>query len=263
MFNLGKLPPTPDARDLRFANYADVAAVLPKVPTRFGHGRTFVDWFMYGNGPDDSVAPGFGGCGDCVFAGGAHEELMFASVLLGLALPFTGKEVVSDYSAVTGYDPSDPSTDSGTYVRDALAYRQKTGLIDADGNRHKIGPYVALDPKNWQQLMAAAYIFGAVGIGFEFPASAWNQFDAGKPWDVGGDATIEGGHYVPIVGSMVSSSEATCVTWGRRQILTEAFYEAYNDEAWAYVPGTLRADGTGLHHLDLATLEADLKLITG
>ena len=65
---------------------------------------------------------------------------------------FTGANAIEDYSAVTGYDPKTPldadgnnPTDLGTNTRDGLNYRQKTGLIDTAGKRHRIGAYVSLE----------------------------------------------------------------------------------------------------------------------
>jgi hypothetical protein len=240
---LGKKPATEDVRDFKFANlFAGVT--MPTPPNRFGHGTLFhsTEWQMYGNGPDDTVEPGFGGCGDCVFAGAAHE-VMLTNKIGGHPVPkFTGKNVVSDYSAVTGYVVGDDQTDQGTDVRQALSYRRKTGVVDAAGTRHKIGAYVSIAAKNWDELMEAVYVFSAVGIGFEFPSYAMDQFDQGQPWDVvDPNAQIEGGHYVPVVGRS-SKNVAGVVTWGRRQGMTREFYETYNDEAWAIVyPEELRA----------------------
>lgn len=257
---LGKKPAEPKPTDFKFAAFAQ-GLDMPRVPARFGHGTLYRDWMMLGNGPDESVAKGFGGCGDCVWAGFAHETRMLHHVLHREEVPFTGKEVVSDYSAQTGYVVGDDSTDFGTVVSDALAYRRRTGVVDANGKRHKIGAYVVLETGNFNDLREAAYIFGAVGIGFNFPAMAWDQFDSGLPWDDDprGDDSLEGGHYVPIVGAPRGES-VTTITWGQRQVMTRAFYERFADEAWVYItPEELRGDGSGLHGFDVEQLNAYLK----
>jgi hypothetical protein len=110
---------------------------------------------MLGNGPDDSVQKGFKGAGDCVFAGAGHETILW-NALAGITVPITGKENISDYSAVTGYVIGDDSTDQGTDVRTALLYRQKTGILDSNGKRHKIGPFLALD---WKKLDSNGYSY--------------------------------------------------------------------------------------------------------
>ena len=52
---------------------------------------------------------------------------------VGTTVPFSDFSVLSDYSAVTGFDPADPATDQGTDVQDAATYRRVTGLLDANG----------------------------------------------------------------------------------------------------------------------------------
>jgi hypothetical protein len=245
---LGKKPAAPRRTDLKFADFA-TGIKLPNVPSKFGHGTEYRDWKMLGN---DRY-------GDCVWAGAAHEHMLLNKVVHRVDVPFDDQAVLGDYSAATGFNPNDPSTDNGTDVHEALAYRRKTGIADANGTRHQIGAYVSLDPKNWEHLEQAAYIFGAVGIGFEFPASAMDQFNAGQPWDYVAGSQIEGGHYVPTVGSVHAKDQATAITWGKRQVFTVSFYEQYNDEAWVYITQEeLRSDGKGLHGFDMEKLNAAL-----
>lgn len=256
---LGKKPAAPRPKDFKWRAFQQ-EITLPALPWRFGHANLFPDWGMYGNGPDDTVQPGFGGAGDCVFAGGDHEHRMINHVVKRTDVPFNGKTAIDDYSACTGYVVGDDSTDNGTDMHDAASYRQHTGLVDANGRRHKIGAYIWLDPKNWQHLLEATYIFGMVGIGFEFPASAWDQFDHGTPWDVvSDDGGIEGGHYVPVMGTP-GSGKVGLVTWARRQEMTKAFYEKYNDEALVYITDEELSGSPqhGLHGFDLANLNSYL-----
>jgi hypothetical protein len=245
---LGKKPAAPRPTDFKFAEFAE-SIQLPSVPSRFGHGTAYADWKMLGN---DHY-------GNCVWAGAAHEHMLLNKVVHQADVAFDDGAVLGDYAAATGFDPNDPSTDNGTDVHEALSYRRQTGIADTGGARHLIGAYVSLDPKNWEHLEQAAYIFGAVGIGFEFPASAMDQFNAGEPWDYVAGSKIEGGHYVPVVGSLDAANQASAITWGKRQVFTRDFYEHYNDEAWVYItPEELRSDGTGLHGFDMEKLNAYL-----
>jgi hypothetical protein len=250
---LGKMPAAPRPTDFKFADFA-AAITLPNVPSRFGHGTAFSNWGMLGN---DRY-------GDCVWAGAAHEHMLINKVVHNVDVKFDDQHVLGDYSAATGFNPNDPQTDNGTDVHVALSYRRKTGIADASGKRHQIGAYVSLDAKNWQHLEQAAYIFGAVGIGMQFPSSAMDQFNAGQIWDVVPGAKIEGGHYVPIVGSVQASGQVTAITWGKHQALTKAFYEEYNDEAWTYVTNEeLNTDGEGLHGFDIQKLNTYLTALHG
>ena len=126
-FKTGKLPATKDPRDLKLARYLNVAA-LPKHPAEFGHDGSVASWGMLGN---DQF-------GDCVFAGAAHETMLWNKIA-GRDVAFNDDAVLADYSAVTGFNRNDPATDQGTNVRDALNFRRKTGSLDAAGVRHKIG----------------------------------------------------------------------------------------------------------------------------
>lgn len=255
---LGKAPATRDNRDIRFKIVAPSTVALPKPPTRFGHASMYRGdaWQMLGNGPDDTVVRGFQGAGDCVFAGAAHET-METNRLAGRRVAFRGRDVIADYAAVTGYRVGDESSDQGTNVRDALRYRQKIGIQDAHGNRHKIGYYIALTPGDWGELMQAVYLFAAVGIGVEFPDSAMEQFNQGEPWDIVEGSTVEGGHYVPVMGRS-SVNVGGCVTWARRQPFTHAFYTRYCDEAFAIVFPEELHNGKTERGFDLAGLNAAL-----
>lgn len=154
--------------------------------------------------------------GDCAWAGPAHETMLLTKEG-GRACEFTTAGVLSDYSAGTGFDPNagppgDNPTDQGSNTREVLGYRRSTGIVDAAGQRHKIGSYVRLDIGNLTHLFQALYLFQVVGIGFQVPDSTLPLFHAGKPWDVVPGAQLTGeGHYVCCVGKRANLE---VVTWG-------------------------------------------------
>lgn len=208
---------------LAFSDVFD-ASKLPVPPPVFGHESIGRQWGMLGN---DEY-------GDCVFAGAAHETMVFAREGGNNTIGFSTFDVLQDYAAVTGFDPRNPDSDQGTDMQAAASYRRKTGVRDGVGVRHKIDAYLALQVGNWDQLMIAMYLFGAAGIGVQLPDSAEKQFDAHMPWTVVKGAQIEGGHYISGVGRN-SHTEALVVTWGRLQAMSRDFYERFNDEGCAYV----------------------------
>jgi hypothetical protein len=222
-YKLGKKPARAGAIKLKLSRYADATA-LPPVPATFGHDALIgaADWLMLAN---DRY-------GDCVWAGAAHETMMLAREAGGV-VSFTDADVLGDYAAVTGFDPQKPATDQGTDMQAAADYRRKTGILDADGSRHSIAAYLALEPGDLSHLYQATYLFGAVGIGLQLPASALDQTDQNKPWDVVAQSPNDGGHYVPLVGRYADGLHV--VTWGAIQVMTEAFLKTYCDEAIAYV----------------------------
>ncbi|MGA3308688.1 MAG: hypothetical protein ABSD08_08740 [Xanthobacteraceae bacterium] len=245
-FKLGKKPARAGAVRLKLANYTNVTA-LPPLPATFGH-ETIIgahDWGMLAN---DRY-------GDCVWAGAAHETMMLAKEG-GDVVTFTDANVLSDYAAVTGFNPADPSTDQGTDMQDAAAYRRKTGIIDATGKRNTIAAYLALEPGNVEHLYQATYLFGAAGIGLQLPSSALAQSEHGQLWDVVAGAPVEGGHYVPLVGR--SADGLDIVTWGAIQVMTEAFLKKYCDEAIAYVSQECLVDQKSPEGFAYADLISDL-----
>jgi hypothetical protein len=248
---LGKAPATVDHRDLKFAEYVDFLKV-PIPPVNFGHETTIGQrsWAMLGN---DQY-------GDCVFAGACHEHMLWTAEVTGKPTLFTDNSALAAYGAVTGFRPDDPSSDQGTNVRDALSYRQKTGIKDAHGTRHKIGAYVALEPGNLAHLFVATYLFGAVGVGLRFPSYAMDQFGAGKAWDVvKGQPEPTEGHYVPVVAKR--GGKLTAVTWGQTQTITQAFYTAYCDEAWAFIAPDHLHKLKSPEGFNMAQLTADLAAV--
>jgi hypothetical protein len=244
---LGKRPAR-DAISFRFGTYFD-ASRLPTPPALIGRPQLVAAWGMLGN---DQV-------GNCCWAGAAHETMLWCAEAKS-AVTFTDQSVIGDYSAATGYTPSDPNSDAGTDVQQAASYRQKTGIADASGTRHRIDAYVALLPGNVEQLALAAYLFGAAGIGIQLPTSAMDQFEAGQPWSVVAGATVEGGHYVPVVGRN-SRGNFMVVTWGRLQAVTPGFLAAYMDEGVGYLSLERLRGSVSPQGFDEATLQADLGLL--
>lgn len=244
---LGKKPASYDHRDLLLSSYIHLPS-LPPIPDDFGHENLIGDWGMLGNDM----------AGDCVLAGGDHETMLWNKEA-GKNVTFTTENALSDYSALTGYNPNDPNTDQGTDMRQAMSYRVNTGLVDAQGNRHKIGAYVSLEPGNWEHLLACAYLFGAAAVGIEFPSYAMDQFNHGKVWTARRTEHIEGGHYIPVIACR--HRHPICVTWGREQPMTRRFYEKHCDEAFVPLSEEFLTSGKSPEGFDLEALNADLEAL--
>lgn len=240
-YKLGKTP----ARHAVKLSLFDFIKHLPKVPAVFGHGNLLpVDVGMLGN---DQY-------GDCVFAGAAHETMLWNDEA-GHPVTFVTQDALADYTAVTGFNPVDPSTDQGTDMQVAASYRKKTGIIDALGTRHKVAAYVAVHTLN--EATIAAYLFGACGIGIQVPESAQQQFADGDPWDVVRGSQIIGGHYVPLVGRAANGNYLV-ITWGKVQEATPRFLKRYMDEGVAYISEECLTGGKSPEGFDIDQLNADL-----
>ena len=244
----GKTPARPGTMKLKLSNYVDKSK-LPAVPADFGHDHDMpLDWHMLGN---DQF-----GC--CVWAGAAHETMLW-NHMATTPVKFFDYDVLSDYAAVTGFKPADPSTDNGTDMLLAADYRRKTGIVDSQGKRHKVAAYLALKPGSVSDIWAATYLFGAVGIGLEMPDSTQDQFTAGKPWTIVPGSNVEGGHYVPLVGRRQNFLHV--VTWGRVQRVAIDFFQKYCDEAVAYVSLEALHNNKSPEGFDSAALLKDLNAL--
>jgi hypothetical protein len=247
---LGKKPARPNAVKFKFGSFFHPKE-LPLPPPIFGHYGlgSGLHWGILGNNS----------YGDCVWAGAAHETQVWTHHSgKGMPVQFNDPVVLSDYTAVTGFDQSDPSTDEGTDMQEAASYRRKTGILDTHGQRHKVDSYLALRPGDVEQIELATFLLGAIGIGIRFPSTASTQFENHKPWDVDGHSDIDGGHYIACVGKN-SDGHLLCVTWGRLHAMTPAFIEKYCDEAIAYVSfDQLDSRGFSPEGFDAETLKSNL-----
>jgi hypothetical protein len=243
---LGKKPAIKNSVSFRFRDYLSLSTA-PKPPKTVNHEKGVTDWGMLGN---DQY-------GDCVWAGAAHETMAWNKTA-GKVVRFTPTDVLNDYSRVTGFNPNDPNSDQGTDMRTAASYRRKTGVTDGI-KRHKVAAYLAITPGNRAELRLACYLFEAVGIGIEFPSSAMDQFNEGKPWTVVSGSQIEGGHYVPMLG--YDSKYIYIVTWGKVQKMSWAFFDKYCDEAIVYLSEEMLTGGKSFEGFNENQLKTDLKAL--
>lgn len=265
---LGKQPAKPV--DSSHALWAELrkpliaAGTIPKIPAVFGHGNDFTGqgWLMLGNGPDDTVFPGFGGCGDCAWAGPGHAEMESASNAKRPIPPFSGKTIVAQYSAYSGYDPQTGDNDNGSDPQAVLQWRQTTGLLDDNGVAYKIGATVAATPGDLTHLWEIAYLFEDAGIGINVQQAQEDQFNAGQPWDYVPGSQIVGGHWIEVVGRP-SATHGRLVTWAEAILFTLKFYENLNDETFGWVDPERYNQVTGetLEHHTNADIEKYITLI--
>jgi hypothetical protein len=245
---LGKTDARHDAVALKLVNY--LPSTLPAHPTTFGH---------YGMVPDYPIlANDQYGC--CVWAGAAHEHQIMVAEGKG-SVTFADRQILAAYSAVTGFSPDDPSTDQGTDMVAAANYRRKTGIQDTASHMHTVAAYAALDVGDDNQVETAAWLFGAVGVGWQLPKSAMLQFQDGKPWKISRSNTeILGGHYVPIVGA--DADWLYGITWAKVIPIDRKFLRKYMDEGLAYLSTEILWGGKSLENFTATQLLGDLRGIT-
>lgn len=240
----GKLDPKYNPKTLNLLKYVPSLFSLPPIPSKKGWEYAVSDptWAgsMLGN---DQY-------GDCVEAMALHY-IMAAATNAGKPVTFMAQDALDLYTAITGFNPNDPSTDKGTAITDLLNYWQTTGI-----QGHFIKGWVSV-PLNAAAINAAIDLFGGLLIGTAVTQSMEDQFNAGQPWNTPFSGDVLGGHGIPILG--YGSEGRTCITWAKRQQMDLNMVSQW-DEAYAVVTDDWINQESGLapSGFDLATLQADL-----
>ena len=256
-FKLGLHPPVPGAVKLRLATYLNWSE-LPKPPAQFGHYNLVPqdNWGVLGNTT----------VGDCAIAGPCHQIMEWTASVKQPA-PFDDSAALANYSAITGYDPTqtDPitgenPTDQGTDIDSMAAYWREHGLVDSNGKLHKIVAYVDMNPGDLRELWLATWMFQNVGMGFALPQSALDAAQTGAIWDIDGDNTIVGGHYVPAFGR--KGGLGIGVSWGQVIRFTPEFYEAFNNQGVVAFSEDMMAKAKSIDGFDDKLLRADIRKLS-
>lgn len=243
-FYLGKNPAKPlNSTHVAMGDILKATGIagLPPIPEHFGTGEDFTNddsanpkagsWMILGNGPDNTVFQGYQGCGDCDWASSAHV-LMQAAKNSGRPIPkFSGKTVVAQYSAYSGYDPKTGKNDNGTDMQEAITWCQTKGFYDDSNTVYTFGQSVSIEPGNVQELWAATYLFEAVKIGVNLQTAQMDQFDASNSpiWDYVKGSADEGGHSIPTM------SKSGLISWGFRVGYTQMFIKNQMDEGYSFL----------------------------
>jgi hypothetical protein len=204
--------------------------------------------------------------GDCVWAsiGHAVQSLTYYGGVEYKTL--SERELLTAYSAVTGFDPyihgEDNPTDKGTVVADALSYWRKAGIA---GDQIRAYAYVH---KAFAAYAAGIDIFGFLNVGIQLPRYAWKRFEQGADhWDLptARDSQVnEGGHSIHVAGYDANAQYFLAVTWGQLIKVSWDFLHRYADEAWVVITDDwLDQWGRTPRGLDLAALGANFERLTG
>ena len=213
---LGKLPPRKDARTLKMSSFR---MQLPVPPSEFDLSHRLPVLDILGN---DRL-------GDCTAAGAGHMHQAWLAYNGVTDWSPTRAETIDFYSGSTGYDPNDPSTDSGGIMLDVLKYWRKSGFAG-----RQIEYFLEINPKDHIEVIASTYHFGGLYVGVNLPSVAEDQ----KIWDVpwygpfgkGAPGSL-GGHCIANICAITEKYLYTD-TWGINMPMTWDFWREYVDEAY-------------------------------
>ena len=223
------------------------ALALPKPPASADWTSKISKWPMMLN---DQL-------GDCVIAAMGHLTEVFSHYGRGRTLTPSDKTVLKAYEEIGGYNPSDPNSDQGCVVTDALDHWSK---IKFSGR--KIDAYAALNPHDRTELSLSTWIFGNVFFGVALPDNWQAAIDAGQPWtDTRLPPDPNMGHAICAVA--YNATGPIVVTWGRLQQCSWAWIEKYADEAYCVLAADWEYHATTPAGVDLATLKSDFAALTG
>lgn len=207
-------------------------------------------WPMYAN---DRIR-------DCVAAAAGHAEESWSRYGAGKTLMVTDDDVIRFYEQISGYNPTDPSTDKGANMQDGLDVWRKVGVAG-----HRIVGFAQLDHTNQPECKAALAWFGVLYVGVNLPASAVAQTRARVAWscDPSLDNRIAGRHAVHI-GACDASGLWKGSTWGRSQEITSSWLSNYAEEAWVPLSREwIKQDGVSASNLKAQELNARFTELTG
>jgi hypothetical protein len=147
--------------------------------------------------------------GCCVISGGYHVTAAETGNA-GDLFHASSAEIIADYSAIGNFNPANPTaTDNGCLLTDALAYWSTHGFA----NGTKLLGYLAVDPTNQAEVMAACYLFENLYHAFELPDAWVSPMPSGDGfvWDVA-PPNPQNGHCVMSVG--YDSNGVKIDSWG-------------------------------------------------
>ena len=247
----GRHRPDPNSVKLRFRDYLKAALPTPPASVDYTSKATAALASIYLN---DSL-------GDCVIAGGYH----YLGGITGNAdggQPFvaTNAQITSDYTAIGGYVPGNPSTDQGCDEQTALNYWQSNGFA----NGVKLNCWMAVDATNQVEVQQALYLFENLFFGVDLPDAWISPFpsSSGFTWGVAGAADQNNGHC--FVGLGYDATGIKIDSWGllgtvTYQAVAQYAASANGGELYVLVSDAMliKATAKAPNGLDWPTLAAD------
>jgi len=263
-YKFGKLPPVIDHRTIPLRAVLR-AELLPELPLTYDNHEVYdvIDNFMFAN---DQY-------GDCVKASRAHQTLVFEAFEQGKQIEITDQEVIDEYFKETG------GRDSGLILLTSIKDWRNDGW-PVGGRNYTIYAFASVDWLDHEEVKQCIHLLGGVNLGMKVYQTDLDQFNANEGWHLtDNNGAFKGRHGIyackyrdlhngiewtkyPEASKIVSYSQdgVWVMTWGRKQFMDWAFFDARIDEAYGIVDN--RNKWLGDSPVDVQKLDAYLQEIT-
>jgi hypothetical protein len=214
------------------------ALLTPEKRTALAPPPVSIDWTA--KLPSGLGMMGNDSLGDCTCAAAYHAVQIWTANAQATIDTEPDANVIAFYSQACNYNPADPKTDQGGDEQTVLTSWLLQGLPLANGSRQKLTAFIEVDPSNQADVELTIAQNAVCYIGFNVPDYAMSTSGT---WDVvPGTPNIVGGHAVVLAA--YDAVGPTCITWGRLQKMTWAFFSQFTDEAyWPLDPDWFASTG--------------------
>lgn len=213
---LGKQPAKKDKRNFLLSDIIKIDRRY-KLPEQYDIDKDY----LKKNIPNPMYANDRYGC--CVITEQAHHTRRFECVEQKKVINFTDNDIIREYLRQSG------GVDSGLYLLDSLNEWRQHGL-----KSYTIKAFAQLQLRDNELVKQAIFNKLGLKIGLLLPITAQKEFENGQVWSkTSGKINSWGGHCVYLYG--YNSKGPFCVTWGKVQGMTWAFYNKYCDEAYTVI----------------------------
>lgn len=223
--------------------------------------------------------------GDCAIAGPGHQ-IQFWTAQAGNEIVISDSDILSTYSAVSGFVPDNPNTDNGCVLVNVMDYWQDKGIAG-----HQIGGYASLTPppndkshtsfwhlhfgdlfshrkrgsedQTWiTDMKNALYYFEGSVIGLQLPAKL-QEYTNVDEWNFVPDGSNDsqpgtwGGHCVILIPGY-DDFGCSLISWGKVYRVSWSFLAAYMDEARVALSRDILSGDKSPEGFDYKSLDDDI-----
>jgi hypothetical protein len=234
-------------------------------------------WLMLGNGPDDSVFPGFQGCGDCVAAWWANTRRMISTVIAGTPAYPPWSQVLAVYQTQNPqFDPAgNPDTtgpgssaDGGMDIQTLLEFLVATPGFGDGGT---LVGFAAVDFTNIDEVKAAIAAGGVLCVGINVQDAQMDQFNGDEPWNWVSGSPLDGGHCTAVGGygaapagsDPAMAGDEKFITWAAETSFTDLYWGNGVEELWFPIWAEQLGTTEFQAGVDMTAFAAEYTAITG